>query len=70
MGMKKNRKLVFSRMYLVNPRDRERFFLRLLLLHVKGARSFADLRTFKDITYATYCEAAYVRHLITTDNEC
>ena len=56
---KKNRKPVFSRKYLVNPRDQERFFfLRLLLLHVKGARSFADLRTFEDITYATYREAA------------
>ena len=40
------------------------FFLRLLLLHVKGARSFADLRTFEDITFATYREATYVRQLI------
>ena len=60
---KKNRKPVFSRMYLVNPRDRERFFFKLLLLHVKGARSFSDLRTFEDITYSTYREAAYVRQL-------
>ena len=40
---KKFKKQVLSRMYLVSPRRRERFYLRLLLLHVSGATSFEDL---------------------------
>ena len=37
---KKTKKPILSRMYLVNPKDRQRYFIRLLLLHVKGAISF------------------------------
>ena len=29
---------IIPRMYTVTPNDRERFYLRMLLLHVKGAR--------------------------------
>lgn len=58
---KKYTKPVISRMYLVNPRQREKFYLRLLLLHVKGATCFADLRTVNDIILPTFCEAAEER---------
>lgn len=34
---KKTPKPILSRMYLVNPNDRERYFIRLLLLHMRGA---------------------------------
>ena len=42
---KKTKKPILCRMYLVNPKDRQRYFIRLLLLHVKGATSFENLRT-------------------------
>ena len=34
-----------GRVYTVSPRDQECFFLRLLLVNVRGPRSFNDLRT-------------------------
>jgi len=34
-----------SRMYAVSPKEGERYFLRLLLLHQRGARSFEELKT-------------------------
>ena len=40
-----------GRMYMLRPKDQERFHLRLLLLHVKGATSFQDLRTFEGVTW-------------------
>ena len=61
---KKHYKPVFSRMYLVHPKNRERFYLRLLLLHVIGAQSFEDLRTFQNVIYPTFYKAAIARKLI------
>ena len=45
-------------MYLVNPKDRHRYFIRLLLLHVKGATSFENLRTVDCVIHPTFYEAA------------
>ena len=56
-------------MYFVSPKEREKYFLRLLLLHVRGAKSFEDIKTFNNITYSTYLEAAIARNLIQTDKE-
>src|SRR5258705_13432815 len=36
---------IVARMYTVSVKDEERFYLRLLLLHVPGATSFESLRT-------------------------
>ena len=44
-------------------------FLRLLLLQVRGATSYEYLRTYQNITYATFFETAVARNLITTDDE-
>ncbi|KAK0417482.1 hypothetical protein QR680_013035 [Steinernema hermaphroditum] len=38
---------VIGRMYVVNPRESERYRMRLLLLNVRGAQSFEDLRTVR-----------------------
>ena len=62
-------KPVLSRMYIVNPKERERYFLRLLLSHVKGAQTFKDLKSYEEITYDTYADAAKARNLINTDEE-
>lgn len=60
---------VVSRMYTVNPRDEERFYLRTLLLHVPGPISFEDLRTFDENTFQTFKIAAGARGLLESDDE-
>ena len=56
-------------MYLCSPAEGERFYLRLLLLHVKGACSFDDLKTFENIKYTSFKEAAKARLLLEDDLE-
>lgn len=60
---------VIGRMYTVNIVDQERYFLRLLLLNITGAKSFEDMRTFQGIVHQTYKEAAFARGLIMDDSE-
>lgn len=53
----------------MNPNQTERYYLRLLLLHVRGAQSFNDLKIYEGITYKTYLETAKARYLVTDDKE-
>ncbi|XP_051173501.1 uncharacterized protein LOC127289553 [Leptopilina boulardi] len=62
-------KTLICRMYFVSPKDIERYFLRLLLLYVRGAKSFEDIKTYEGITYNTFTEAARARNLMVDDNE-
>lgn len=57
-------------MYEVSPRQREKLYLRLLLLHVRGAKSFQDIKTVNSVVYPTYFEAAKERNLISSDQKC
>ena len=41
----------------------------MLLLHVKGAQSFKDSKSYEEITYDTYADTAKARNLINTDEE-
>lgn len=56
-------------MYFVSPKDIERYFLRVILLYTRGAKSFEDLRTYEGITYNTFAETARARNLMIDDNE-
>lgn len=60
---------VVSRMYTVSPKDEERFYLRTLLLHVRGAINFEDLRTFDGNIFPTFKLAAGARGLLESDEE-
>ncbi|XP_057310488.1 uncharacterized protein LOC130648452 [Hydractinia symbiolongicarpus] len=60
---------IISRMYSSNPKEGERFYLRVLLLHVPGATSFEFLRTFNDHLYPTFREACLARGLLEGDDE-
>ena len=64
-----NRSNVVARMYSVSPRDRERFYLMMLLLHVKGATSFEALRTFEGVIHDRYESACRARGLLFDDTE-
>ena len=61
--------MVISRMASAKPSQGERFFLRLLLLHTPGAKSYSDLRTVDDITYDTFREACSALGLLSDDTE-
>ena len=54
-------------MYTAAPNQGERFYLRLLLLHVPGATSFQDLRTVDDVIFDTFRGAALARELLEDD---
>ena len=57
-----------QRLYSVNPKDEDRFFLRLLLLHVPGAKSYDDLKTVNGVICNTYKEACQNLNLLDDDN--
>ena len=60
---------VIARIYSVGPRQREKFYLRMLLLHVRGARSFSEMKVYDDVRYDTYEEVCRERGLLTDDTE-
>ena len=58
-----------GRMYFVGPLGGERFFLRILLTVVKGARSHEDLISVDDNVYKTFKVACVARGLYDSDHE-
>jgi hypothetical protein len=58
-----------GRIYFVHPSCGERYYLRMLLLTVKGATSYESLRTYNDITYSTFKEACNAHGLLSNDQE-
>ena len=46
--------IVIGRINSANPKEGERFYLRLLLNHVKGPTSFEDLLTIDRIHYLSF----------------
>lgn len=58
-----------GRMCFVTPRQKERYYLRLILSHVPGLTSFVDARTYQNTEYATYREACIVRGLLADDSD-
>ena len=57
-----------ARMYSVSPREGEKFFIRVLLNHVRGPQSFQDLRTVNGHVYDTFQEACVAMGLVADDN--
>jgi hypothetical protein len=58
-----------GRIYFVSLTMGEKYYLRLLLLRVTVAESFNYLKTFNEIEYNTFKEAAITRGLLENDNE-
>ena len=65
------RKQRFSigRMWSASPFNGERYYLRLLLTVVRGARSFEDLRTVDGVEYPTFKGACITLRLLEDDGE-
>jgi hypothetical protein len=58
-----------GRIYFVSPRAGEKYFLRVLLHHVTGASSFADIRTVDGVVCETFKDACVRRGLLQDDQE-
>ncbi|GFW83293.1 uncharacterized protein TNCV_2509331 [Trichonephila clavipes] len=58
-----------SRLYTIHPKQRECFFLRLLLINVPGPTSFQDLRKINKTLYDTFFDACRELHLLEDDND-
>jgi hypothetical protein len=58
-----------ARLYSVAVKDRERFFLRMLMYHVRGPTCFSEIRIVDGKQYDTYREACLHRHLLQDDSE-
>lgn len=57
-----------GRLYTVHPKQRECFFLRLLLVNVPGPTSFRYLRKVNGTLYDTFFDACRELHLLEDDN--
>jgi hypothetical protein len=58
-----------GRIYYVHPSEGERYYLRMLLLLVKGTQSYKDLRTYNDVIFPSFKEACAARGLLGDDRE-
>src|SRR5581483_4734651 len=54
---------------MVQPSEGERYYLRTLLTHVKGATSFDDLKSVNGYLYETFKEACIHLGLLQNDTE-
>ena len=59
---------VIGRIITVHPAEGERYFLRLLLNHIRGATSFNDLKTVNGVFVPTFREAALLHGLLEGDD--
>jgi len=66
---KRQQKFKIGRLYYVNPIEGERFYLRMLLMIVEGAKNYDDLKTYNGTTYQTFKEACTARGLLKDDKE-
>ncbi|CAH1421261.1 unnamed protein product [Lactuca virosa] len=60
--------LMRGRLVSANPAEGERYYLRLLLLHISGPTCFEDLYTVNNIKYPTFRKAALERGLIESND--
>ncbi|KAL0294955.1 UNVERIFIED_CONTAM: hypothetical protein Sradi_6859000 [Sesamum radiatum] len=58
---------VIGRISGANPIEGERYYLRLLLNHIKGSTSFQDLLTVNGVGYSSFKQAAQKRGLLESD---
>lgn len=60
---------IVTRLYACSPQQGEVFYLRMLLLHVTGCKSFEDVRTYNGILHETFQATCIARGLLKDDNE-
>ncbi|KAL8134972.1 hypothetical protein AgCh_009840 [Apium graveolens] len=60
---------VVGQLVYAHPASGERFYMRMLLNPVVGARSFKDIRTVNSVVCTTYKDACFQRGLLHSDKE-
>ncbi|KAG5602925.1 hypothetical protein H5410_034295, partial [Solanum commersonii] len=68
MWTRRKRGHVIGRVVTCHPTEGERYYLRLLLMNVRGPKSYEDLRTVNGVQYNSFREAAEKRELLLCDN--
>ena len=66
---RKNTTGTIGRLYMVQPAEGERYFLRMLLTHVSGATSFDNLKTVNGQMCRTFKEVCIHLDLLQDDHE-
>ena len=66
---RRDRRPKIGRLHYVHPSAGERYYLRMLLLTVKGSLSFKNLQYHNGVQYSTFKEACRSRGLIGDDHE-
>src|SRR6266540_973978 len=66
METEKHRDGKIGQLHYVHPSTGERYYLRMLLLIVKGACSYEALRTHNNVLFPTFKEACKARGLLLT----
>ena len=66
---RKTRAFAIGRMFFVSPRQRERYYLRMLLLNRQGYTSFEELRTVDGSVCVTFQDACLQLNLISNNEE-
>ena len=61
--------MAIGRMYFVSPIAGERYFLRMLLTHVRGPKSFEALRTVNNVLHPNFKSACLALGLLGDDEE-
>ncbi|XP_074298906.1 uncharacterized protein LOC141629882 [Silene latifolia] len=64
----RDRGVAIGRVAHAAPGEGERYYLKLLLAHVRGPTSFEDLLTFEGIIYTSFQEASLKRGILEQDN--
>ena len=66
---RKNATSAIGRLYMVQPSEGERYYLRILLTRVRGATSFDDLKTVEGCNCSSFKEACIRLSLLQDDDE-
>ncbi|KAK9669021.1 hypothetical protein RND81_13G103600 [Saponaria officinalis] len=66
---RRQKRMTIGRIYFAPPNSGELYYLRLLLNIVKGATSYADIRTVNGVIYPTYKAACAALGLLDRDDE-
>ncbi|KAG6646090.1 hypothetical protein CIPAW_08G169300 [Carya illinoinensis] len=64
----RKKQVVIGRIVTANPSEGERYYLRILLNHIRGPLSFDDLKTVNGVLAPTFREAATMHGLLQRDN--
>ncbi|KAG5604572.1 hypothetical protein H5410_026064 [Solanum commersonii] len=68
MWSRRKQHLTIGRIVTFHPTEGERYYLRLLLMNIRGPKSYKDLRTIDGKCYSTFREAAEKRGFLHSDN--